>query len=44
MTWPGLTQDADHGLLMFRLSSMSANEEGAATQEIWATPTQNSRI
>jgi hypothetical protein len=44
MTWPGLTQDVEHGLFIFRLSSMSKDKEGEDTQEIWAAPTQNSRI
>jgi hypothetical protein len=44
MTWHGLTQDIEHGMFMFHLSSMSNDKEGANTQEIWAAPTQNSRI
>jgi hypothetical protein len=28
MTWPGLTQDVEHGLLMLHLSSMSNEKEG----------------
>jgi hypothetical protein len=28
MTWPGLTQDVEHGLFMFHLSSMSNDKEG----------------
>jgi hypothetical protein len=44
MTWPGLTQDVEHGLIMFHLSSMSIDKEGELLQEIWADPTQNSRI
>jgi hypothetical protein len=44
MTWPGITQDVEHGLFMFHLSSMTNEKEGDCTQEIWAAPTQNSRI
>jgi hypothetical protein len=44
MTWPGLTQDVEHGLFMFHLSSMSSDKDGAYKKEIWAAPTQNSRI
>jgi hypothetical protein len=44
MTWSGLTQDGEHGLFMFHLSSMSNDKEGEGTQEIWAAPTQNNRI
>jgi hypothetical protein len=44
MTWPGLTQDVEHELFMFHLSSMSDDKEGSKVQEIWASPTQNSRI
>jgi hypothetical protein len=29
MTWPGLTQDVEHWLFMFPLSSMSNDKEGA---------------
>jgi hypothetical protein len=29
MTWPGLTQDVEHLLFMFHLSSMSNDKEGA---------------
>jgi hypothetical protein len=29
MTWPGLTQDVEHFLFMFHLSSMSNDKEGA---------------
>jgi hypothetical protein len=29
MTWPGLTQDVEHWLFMFHLSSMSNDKEGA---------------
>jgi hypothetical protein len=29
MTWPGITQDVEHGLFMFHLSSMSNDKEGA---------------
>jgi hypothetical protein len=29
MTWPGLTQDVEHWLFMFQLSSMSNDKEGA---------------
>jgi hypothetical protein len=28
MTWPSLTQDVEHGLFMFHLSSMSNDKEG----------------
>jgi hypothetical protein len=28
MTWPGPTQDVEHGLFMFHLSIMSKNKEG----------------
>jgi hypothetical protein len=42
MTWPCLTQDLEHWLFMFHLSSMSNDKEGA--YEIWAAPTQNSRV
>jgi hypothetical protein len=31
MTWPGLTQDVEHGLFMFHLSSMSNEKEGSDT-------------
>jgi hypothetical protein len=44
MTWPGLTQDVEHRLIMFHLLSMSNDKEAAIKQEIWAAPTQNSRI
>jgi hypothetical protein len=27
MTWPGITQDVEHGLFMFHLSSMSNDKE-----------------
>jgi hypothetical protein len=30
MTWPGLTQDVEHWLFMFHLSSMSNDKEGGA--------------
>jgi hypothetical protein len=39
MTLPGLTQDAEHGLFMFHLSSLSNDKEEAYMQEIWASPT-----
>jgi hypothetical protein len=44
MTNPGLAQDVEHEFFMFHLSSMSNDKEGAYKQEIWAAPTQNSRI
>jgi hypothetical protein len=44
MTWPGLTPDVEHGLFMFHLSNMSNDKQGVFKQEIWAAPTQNSRI
>jgi hypothetical protein len=42
MTWPGLTQDIDHWLLMFHL--LSNDKKGELSWEIWAAPTQNSNI
>jgi hypothetical protein len=44
MTWPGLTQDVEHAMFMFHLSSMSNDKEEAYAQEIWAAPTQNNII
>jgi hypothetical protein len=44
MTWPGLTQDVERSFYMFHLSSISNDKEGEDTQEIWAAPTQYSRI
>jgi hypothetical protein len=44
MKWPGLTQDVEHGLFIFHLSSMSNDKEGIYTKEILVYPTQNSRI
>jgi hypothetical protein len=38
MTWPGLTQDFEHGLFIFHLSRMSYDKEGAYSQEIWLLP------
>jgi hypothetical protein len=44
MIWPGLTSDVEHGLFKFHLSLMSNDKELVGKQEIWAAPTQNSRI
>jgi hypothetical protein len=44
MTWAGFTQDVEHILYMFHLSSMSNNKEGANKKEIWVAPTQISSI
>jgi hypothetical protein len=44
MTWPGLTHDIGRWLLTFHISSLSNDNEGTYTQEIWADNTQNSRI
>jgi hypothetical protein len=44
MTWPGVTQDVEHGVCMLHLSSMSNDKVGVNMQEIWPAPTQNRRI
>jgi hypothetical protein len=38
MTWPGLTQDVEHGLFMFHLSSMSNDKEGAKYKKYGLLP------
>jgi hypothetical protein len=38
MTWPGLTQDVEHGLFMFHLSSISNDKEGAKRKKYGLLP------
>jgi hypothetical protein len=38
MTWPGLTQDVEHVLFMFHLSSMSNDKEGAKSKKYGLLP------
>jgi hypothetical protein len=40
MTWPGLTQDVEHGMLMLHLSSISHNKEGAQKNEFLPAATR----
>jgi hypothetical protein len=44
MICPEFTHDVEYGLLMFHLSIMPNEKEAISTKEIWAIPTQNSRI
>jgi hypothetical protein len=38
MPWPGLTQNVEHGLFMFHLSSMSNDKEGAKSKKYGLLP------
>jgi hypothetical protein len=43
MTWSGLTQDVEHGLVVFHFSSILNDKERANTQEIWIAACSHSK-
>jgi hypothetical protein len=43
MTWSGLTQDVEHGLVVFHFSSILNDKERENTQEIWIAACSHSK-